>query len=67
MDKKTQYKFLVAFGAAIIAGVIFIGFRYLFKGPPMIKVAVLLAIMLVIYLIFDFLKKNYKKFNNDGY
>lgn len=60
MDKKTQFIYRLLFGAAIIAGAVFLSFRYLMKGPPFIKVLALALIIGVSYLVIDYLKRKSK-------
>ena len=38
MDEKSQLIYRIIFGAIIIAGVIFMSFKFMLKGPPFIKV-----------------------------
>ena len=61
MDKKTEFIYRVLFGAVIIGGVIFLSFRYLMKGSPLIKVLALGLIIATSYLVIDYLKKKYKE------
>ena len=61
MDKKTEFIYRVLFGAVIIGGVIFLSFKYLMKGSPLIKVLALGLIIATSYLVIDYLKKKYKE------
>jgi hypothetical protein len=62
MDKHTQFMYRLIFGVIIICGVIFLSFKYLMKGPPLLKVAAIGLTVAVTYLVIDFLKKK-----NNGY
>jgi len=57
MDKHAQFMYRLIFGVVIICGVIFLSFKYLMKGPPFLKVAVIGLTVAVTYLVIDFLKK----------
>lgn len=61
MDKKSQFIYRLLFGAVIIAGVVFLAFRYLMKSPPFIKVLALGLIIGVSYLVVDYLIKKSKE------
>jgi hypothetical protein len=61
MDKYTRFKFQILIGAVIIAGSIFLVFRYLMKGSPFIKVLALGLIVGVSYLVVDYLIKKSKQ------
>ena len=61
MDKKMQFKFRILLGALLIAGSIFLSFRYLMKGPAFIKVLALGLIIGVSYLVVDYFIKKSKQ------
>ncbi len=62
MNDRTKYRYRVALGAFIIAAVIFLVFRYFFKGPPFIKIAALAGIGVTIYLVMSLIiNKNRNK------
>jgi|TARA_B110000285_G_scaffold75067_1_gene86401 hypothetical protein len=61
MDKKTQYKYMVAGGAVIIAGVIFLSARYLLTKSPFVKILAIALIVSVSYLVIDYLRKKNKE------
>lgn len=65
MDKYTRFKFQILIGAVIIAGSIFLVFRYLMKGSPFIKVLALGLIVGVSYLVVDYLIKQSKQLKKD--
>jgi hypothetical protein len=62
MDKRTQFIYQLVFGIVIIVGVIFLSFKYLMKGPPFLKVAVIGLVVAVTYLVIDYLKKKSKEY-----
>lgn len=61
MDKRTQFIYRLIFGSVIIAGVIFLSFRYLMKGSPVIKVLALGLIIATAYLVVDYLIRKSKE------
>lgn len=61
MDRKTQFIYRVIFGAVIIAGVVFLAFRYMMKSPPFIKILALGLVIGVSYLVIDYLKRKSKQ------
>lgn len=61
MDIKTKKLFRIIIGSIIIGGSLYVSVRYLMKGPPMIKVLVLLLLAIIIYLTVDFIIKKGKK------
>jgi hypothetical protein len=61
MDQRTEFMYRLIFGVVIICGVIFLSFKYLMKGPPFLKVAVIGLIAAVTYLVIDYLKKKSKE------
>ena len=65
MDKKQQFKFRILIGAVIIAGTIFLVFRYLLKGPAFIKVLALGLVIAVSYMVVDYLIKKSKELNDE--
>ena len=65
MDPKQQFKFRILIGAVIIAGTIFLVFRYLLKGPAFIKVLALGLVIAVSYMVVDYLIKKSKELNNE--
>ncbi len=65
MDQNNRFKFFIVLGTAIIASTIFLTFKYLFKGPPFVKVGSLLIILGVTYVVVDFLIKQRKKLDNE--
>jgi hypothetical protein len=56
MSEKTRYFYKILFGSVIIVGAIFLSFRFLMKGPPLMKVAALALIIGVTYLVISYLK-----------
>lgn len=65
MDKRTQFLYRLIFGVVLIGGVIFLSFKYLMKGPPFIKVAVIGLIAAVTYFVIDYLKLKIKNSKNE--
>ena len=61
MDRKSQYLFKIVFGTVIIGGVIFLSFKYLWKGSPLIKVMALGLIVGTSYLVINYLIKKNKE------
>jgi len=61
MDKKIRFKYLVALGATIIGGVIFLSGRYLLTKSPFMKVLAIGLIVAVSYLVVDYLRKQNKE------
>jgi hypothetical protein len=61
MDNKSQYLFKIVFGVVIIGGVIFVAFKYLWKGSPPIKVMALGLIVGTSYLVINYLIKKNKE------
>ena len=61
MNKRTQFIYRLLLGTVLIAGAIFLSFRYLMKGPPFIKVLALGLIIGVSYLVIDYLIKKSKE------
>jgi hypothetical protein len=57
MDEKSKLVYRIIFGVIIIAGAIFLSFKFLLKGPPFIKVLALGLIAAVIYLVINYIKK----------
>lgn len=60
MDEKSKLVYRIIFGAIIIAGVIFLSFKYMLKGPPFVKVLAVGLIAAVIYLVVSFIKSKSK-------
>lgn len=58
MDPKTRFLYRLLFGITIIAGVIFLSFRFLLRSPPLIKVMAIGLIIGTTYLVVNYLKKN---------
>ncbi len=56
MSEKTRFIYKILFGSIIIVGAIFLSFRFLMKGPPLMKVAALALIIGVVYLVINYLK-----------
>ncbi len=65
MDKRTQSIYRILFGIIIITGVIFMSFKYLFKGSPFIKVLAIGLIVGVSYLVIDYISKKNKEDKNE--
>lgn len=65
MDEKSQVVYRIVFGAIIIAGVIFLSFKYMLKGSPFIKILAVGLIAAVIYLVINFIKSKSKKNPNE--
>lgn len=65
MDFKSKFYWRIALGSVIIAATIFLSFRYLFKGPPFIKVLALGLMIAVSYSVIDYLIKYQKKKENE--
>jgi CHASE2 domain-containing sensor protein len=61
MDKKSQFYFRLAFGVVMIGAAIFLSFRYLMKGAPIIKVLAIALIVGTSYLVIDYLKRKSKE------
>jgi hypothetical protein len=61
MDIKSKKLFRVIIASIIIGGSAYVSVRYLMKGPPFIKVLVLLLLALIIYLTVDKVLKLNKK------
>lgn len=61
MSTRARQIFRVILGVIIIAGSLYISFRYLFKGSPVMKVFILLLNVAVTYLVIDTLLKQNKK------
>lgn len=57
MNEKAKFYYRLFFGAVVIAGVIFLSYRYLFKGPPFVKVMAVGLIAAVSYLVVNFIRK----------
>lgn len=57
MDRKTQFLYRLLFGIVMIGASIFLSFRFLMKGPPLIKVLALALIIGVSYLVVDYIKR----------
>lgn len=66
MDIKSKKIFRIIFASIIIGGSVYVSVRYLMKGPPFIKIMVLLLLALIIYLTVDFVIKKNKKDKYDG-
>jgi len=60
MDRRSKFIFQVIVGVVIIGAAIFFGFRYLMKGSPVIRVLALGFIIIVCYLVVDFIKRKSK-------
>jgi hypothetical protein len=58
MEEKSKLVYRIIFGAVIIAGVIFLSFKFLLKGPPFIKIMAIGLIAAVVYLVINYIKKN---------
>jgi hypothetical protein len=61
MDIKSKKLFRIIIASIIIGGSVYISVKYLMKGPPFIKVLVLLLLALIIYLTIDKILKLNKK------
>lgn len=61
MDIKSKKIFRIIIASIIIGGSGYISVRYLMKGPPFIKVLVLLLLAIIIYLTVDKVIKLGKK------
>lgn len=61
MDIKAKKIFRIIIASIIIGGSTYISVRYLMKGPPFIKVLVLLLLAIIIYLTVDRVLKLGKK------
>lgn len=64
MNSRSKNLYRIILGAAVIGGSIYVSVKYLFKSSPIIKVLVLIALILIIYLTIDYL---IKKIKNDNY
>lgn len=64
MSQKNRQLFSIIIGSIIMGGTIYVSFKYLMKGPPPIKVGVLLLNVIVSYFTLDFIKKQTKKNKN---
>ena len=60
MERRSKFIFQAILGVVIIAAVIFFSFRYLMKGSPFFKVLALGLIVVVSYLVIDFIKRKSK-------
>lgn len=60
MERKSKFIFQLIVGVIIIGAVIFFAFRFLMKGSPFFKVLALGLIVVVSYLVIDFLKRKAK-------
>ena len=56
MNEKTRYIYKIIFGAIIIVAAVFFSFRYLIKGPPLLKVLAVALVAGVIYLVYSYIK-----------
>jgi hypothetical protein len=61
MDKKSKFKFQVLVGVVIITAVVFLAFKYLMKGSPVIKVMAVGLVAGTAYLVVDYLIKKNKE------
>lgn len=61
MDIKAKKLFRIILASIIIGGTVYVSFKYLMKGPPFMKVAVLLLIAIVVYFTVDLVLKKGKK------
>ena len=62
MDDRTKFLYKLIFGAFVIAGVVFLSFRYLvFRGAPHFKLLGFGLMVAVTYLVVDFITKNARK------
>lgn len=61
MDIKAKKIFRIIIASIIIGGSAYVSVRYLMKGPPFIKVLVLLLLAIIIYLTVDKVLKLGKK------
>ncbi|MEX1001139.1 MAG: hypothetical protein WDZ35_03410 [Crocinitomicaceae bacterium] len=62
MNHKTRLFYKVLFGAVIIVGAIFFSFKYLMKGPPLMKVVALALIIGVVYLVINYIKNTTNRY-----
>lgn len=60
MERRSKFIFQVILGIVIIGATVFFGFRYLMKGSPFFKVLALGLIVVVSYLVVDFIKRKSK-------
>lgn len=60
MERKSKFTFQLILGILTIGAVIFLSFRYLMKGSPLLKVLALGLIIVVSYLVVDYLKRKAK-------
>lgn len=61
MDKRSKFIYLIMFGVFIITGVIFLSFRYLMKGPPIMKLLGVALMAGTAYLVIDYLRQKNNK------
>ena len=61
MDIKSKKLFRIIIASIIIGGATYVSVKYLMKGPPLIKIVVLLLLAIVVYLTVDKVLKLGKK------
>ena len=61
MDDRSRFLYRLIFGAFVIAGVVFLSFRYLvFRGAPHFKLLGIGLMIAVTYLVIDYITKSTK-------
>ena len=61
MDERSQFAFRLVLGIIVITAVVFLAFKYLMKGSPVIKVMAIGLVAGTAYLVIDYLIKKHKE------